>query len=77
VFTGGIGENSERLRASVLDGMGWLGIALDPQANAARGPLISKSDSAVRAFVIKTDEEAMIAQHTMRAAGLAAASHAA
>jgi len=77
VFTGGIGENSARIRASVLEGMGWMGIALDPQANAARGPLISKPDSAVRAFVIKTDEEAMIAQHTMRTAGLAAASHAA
>ena len=77
VFTGGIGENSARIRAAVLDGMGWLGIALDPQANAARGPLISQPDSAVRAFVIRTDEEAMIAQHTIRTAGLAAASHAA
>jgi acetate kinase len=45
--------------------MAWLGVKLDEQANASGGPRISASDSAVSVRVIPTDEELMIAQHTL------------
>ncbi len=64
VFCGGIGENAAGIRARILDGMGWLGIAADPAANAAGAGVISAAGSAVRVRVIPTDEEAMIARHT-------------
>jgi acetate kinase len=67
-FCGGIGEHSARVRARVLDGMGWLGLTLDAAANGAAGgdapAVISADGSRVRALVIPTDEEAMIARHT-------------
>jgi acetate kinase len=47
-----------------------MGIDLDPAANAARGPRISKSDSRVSAWVIPTNEELMIARHTAALLGL-------
>ena len=64
VFTAGIGENSVPVRERVCNHLEWLGIRLDAQANAARGPRISTSDSPVSAWVIPTDEERMIAIHT-------------
>ncbi len=71
VFTAGIGEHSQRVRRSVLEGLGWLGISLDREANAGRGDrLVSTPGSAVQAWVIATDEEAMIARHTLAVAGL-------
>jgi acetate kinase len=66
VFCGGIGENSWRIREDVLEGMEWLGIELDRTANRARAQLISTARSRVQVFVIPTDEEAMIARHTLR-----------
>ncbi|PSC05378.1 acetate kinase [Alsobacter soli] len=72
VFTGGIGENAWRIREMALEGAEWLGIELDPEANRAGGPVISARHSRVKAFVVKTDEEAAIARHTMEAAGLGA-----
>jgi acetate kinase len=71
VFTGGIGENSTRIREEVLTGMGWLGIVPDPAANSAGHQVISTADSGVAIFVLKTDEERMIAEHTAAAAELA------
>jgi len=65
VFTAGIGENSVEIRARIADKLGWLGVQLDPQANAGRGPLISRKDSPVAVYVIPTDEEVMIARHTL------------
>jgi acetate kinase len=65
VFTAGIGENSVKLRAAVAEKLGWLGIALDAQANAAGRSLISSSDSRTRLYVVPTDEELMIARHTL------------
>jgi acetate kinase len=62
VFTAGIGENSARVRAAVCDGLGWLGLALDPLANAAHAPVISAEASAIEVRVIPTDEEGVIAQ---------------
>lgn len=66
VFSAGIGENAAPIRAAVIGGLGWLGLRLDEAANAGHGPLISRPDSAVRAWVLPTDEEAMIAGHALR-----------
>ena len=65
VFTAGIGEHCARVRAALCSNLAWLGIKLDEQANAADGPRISAPDSAVSVWVIPTNEELMIAQHTL------------
>ena len=65
VFTAGIGENSASIRARVAAKLAWLGVQLDEAANAGRKQLISAPDSAVAVYVIPTDEELMIAQHTL------------
>ncbi|MBV8511662.1 MAG: acetate kinase, partial [Xanthobacteraceae bacterium] len=65
VFTAGIGENSVSLRARIAEKLGWLGARLDAAANAAHGPRISAPDSRIGLFVIPTNEELMIAQHTL------------
>lgn len=65
VFTGGIGEHAAPIRARVCEASAWLGLALDPAANQRHGPRISRSDSAVSAWVIPTDEERMIARHSL------------
>jgi len=65
VFTAGIGENSPTMRARIAEKLAWLGVTLDADANAARGPLISKKDSRVAVYVIPTNEELMIARHTL------------
>jgi acetate kinase len=64
VFTGGIGEHADRVRERVCGALSWLGLALDGAANAAHGPRISTSESRVSLWVIPTDEDWMIAQHT-------------
>jgi acetate kinase len=66
VFTAGIGEHAAAIRERVCRDAAWLGVALDEGANARGGPLISARDSRVRAWVIPTDEELMIARHTLR-----------
>jgi acetate kinase len=65
VFCGGIGENAWRIRERVLEGMEWIGVELDRVANRAGAGVISSERSRVRVFVIPTDEEAMIARHTL------------
>jgi acetate kinase len=65
VFTAGIGENSPALRARIAERLGWLGARLDPVANAAGVTLISRQDSRIGIYVIPTDEELMIARHTV------------
>jgi acetate kinase len=65
VFTAGIGENAPTIREAVVHRLGWLGMRLDPRANATGGPLISARDSHLRVWVIPTDEELMIARHTL------------
>jgi acetate kinase len=65
VFTAGIGENSVRIRARIADQLGWLGVTLDPTENSRHARLISRSDSRIPVYVIPTDEELMIAQHTL------------
>ncbi|GHH24615.1 acetate kinase [Sphingomonas glacialis] len=64
VFTAGIGERSAVIRAAVCERLAWLGIALDDAANAANARQISATDSKIKVLVYRTDEEAMIAQHT-------------
>lgn len=71
VFTGGIGENAASIRARVCRDAGWMGVELDDEANAKHGPRISTSNSRVAAWVIPTNEELMIAQHTQSVLGLA------
>ncbi|OYY03912.1 MAG: acetate kinase [Acidocella sp. 35-58-6] len=63
VFTAGIGEHSPEIRAAICARLQWLGIAIDPLANAKNAPVISKAASAVEVMVIPTNEEAMIARH--------------
>lgn len=65
VFTAGIGERSAELRARICRRAAWLGLRLDEAANTAGGPCITVPDSAVSAWVIPTDEEMIIAQHTL------------
>lgn len=67
VFTAGIGENATAIRERVCHGLAWLGLQLDPTANSRHGPRISTVGSAVSAWVIPTDEERMIARHTVAA----------
>jgi acetate kinase len=66
VFTGGIGENAAEIRAQVCHHAGWIGLALDDEANARGGPRISRLDSSVSAWVVPTNENLMIARHTRR-----------
>jgi acetate kinase len=73
VFTAGIGENSAEIRRRVCAASTWLGIDLDENANARRGPRISRDSSRVSAWVIPTNEELMIARHTGMLLGLVAA----
>lgn len=65
VFTAGIGENAPEIRARIAKRLGWLGAELDAQANSRGGPLISTGGSRVALYVLPTDEELMIAQHTL------------
>jgi acetate kinase len=62
VFTGGIGENSPPIRAAIAARMAWLGLALEDAANRASAMTISMPGSAILAWVIPTDEEAVIAR---------------
>ena len=65
VFTAGIGENSATIRARIAETVAWLGAVLDPAANADGKLLISRPESRLALLVVATDEELMIAQHTL------------
>src|SRR6185369_15596417 len=65
VFTAGIGEHSASIRARIAQKLAWLGAELDPAANSAGAPLISTPRSRVSLHVVPTDEELMIARHTL------------
>jgi acetate kinase len=65
VFTAGIGEHAAPVRARVCERAEWLGIRLDAAANLAGGPRISAADSPVSVWVVPTNEELMIAKHTL------------
>jgi acetate kinase len=65
VFTAGVGENSPIVRQGVAKRLAWLGLELDPAANAKGEGRISAPNSRVACYVIPTDEELMIARHTL------------
>jgi acetate kinase len=69
VFTAGIGENSPAIRAMIAKRLRWLGAELDEKANAERASVISMEGSGVRLMVVPTDEELMIARHTLALVG--------
>ncbi len=70
IFTGGIGENSAVIRDRICEGLAWMGLALDKEKNAAlvsgKEGEISAQGSKLRAFVIPTNEELLIARDTLR-----------
>jgi acetate kinase len=66
VFTAGIGENAPAIREAVAQRLSWLGLELDPEANAKGDGRISHQGSRIACYVIPTDEELMIARHTLR-----------
>jgi acetate kinase len=65
VFTAGVGENAPTIRALIAARLTWLGAELDPVANEAGAMLISTEASRVALYVLPTDEELMIARHTL------------
>ncbi len=65
VFTAGIGENSASIRSRIAARLGWLGLELNSAANTTNAMQISRRDSRVAVYVIPTDEELMIARHTL------------
>jgi acetate kinase len=71
VFTAGIGEHAAPIRARVCRNAAWLGVELDPLANATGGPRLSTAGSRTTAWVIPTNEELMIAHHTRELLGAA------
>lgn len=72
VFTGGIGENSASIRAAVIKQLSWLGISLSIDANNRHAEQISDKSSSITVYRLSTDEEMMIALHTMAIASLSA-----
>ncbi|MGG6433608.1 acetate kinase [Anoxybacillus sp. D401a] len=73
IFTAGIGENSDVVRAKVLRGLEFMGVYWDPALNKVRGKeaFISYPHSPVKVLVIPTNEEVMIARDVMRLANIA------
>jgi acetate kinase len=78
VFTGGVGEHAPAVRAEIVASLGFLGLSVDPKANEASGAATDGVISAVGSdglarrpviLVVPTDEEAMIARHTLRLLG--------
>lgn len=68
VFTAGIGEHSSEVRQRLVHQLSWMGIKLDAEANAKNQLCISSPESPVSVWVIPTNEELMIAQHTFELA---------
>jgi acetate kinase len=65
VFTAGVGENAPAIRAAVVKRLAWLGAELDERANEQGAQVISTKASRIECLVIPTDEELMIAEHTL------------
>jgi acetate kinase len=63
VFTAGVGENAAPVRSAICRACAWLGVELDENANNEHAQRISTPASRVGAYVIKTDENLMIARH--------------
>jgi acetate kinase len=67
VFTAGVGENAAPVRAMICEACTWLGVALDAEANTAHAGRITTERSRVPAHVVPTNENLMIARHTLAA----------
>jgi acetate kinase len=65
IFTAGIGEHSANIRAAISARWQWLGVKLDPERNARHEQRISTDDSRIGLYVVPTNEELIIAQHTL------------
>lgn len=65
IFTAGIGENSPGMRERICEGLAWLGIRIDPDANQEGRTCISPSGCTPSVWVVPTDEEAVVAAHTL------------
>jgi acetate kinase len=70
VFAGGIGENAPAVRTRICEGLGFLGVQLEEERNAANEGLISAAGSRVAVRVIHTDEESVIAKTVCCVLGL-------
>ena len=66
VFTGGIGEHSSPIRERICRQLEWLGVDLAPGANGADAEQVQRDGSRVGVWVLPTDEERMIARHSLR-----------
>jgi acetate kinase len=64
VFTGGIGEHDEKVRAEICSGLSWLGVSFDPARNQSLEDPISGSTSRCSVRVLPLEEDAQIAAHT-------------
>ena len=71
VFTAGIGEHNAAIRERICEGLTYLGVALDADANAQNGPLVSSPTSRVPVAVEPTNEEWIAAWHAMALTGSA------
>jgi acetate kinase len=69
VFTAGVGENAAPVRSAICHACSWLGLELDEAANREHKLRISSPNSRVAAYVIKTDENLMIARHARALVG--------
>lgn len=73
VFGGGIGENLPAVRAAIAEGLGWLGVQLDRQANEKAGKLEAprkiSTSSGPQLWVMPVDEAQVMAQHVITQAG--------
>lgn len=69
VFTGGIGEHAHEIRAMICDKLRWLGVGLDAQANRRHATVIGAISNRAGVFAVPTDEEQVIARHTLRLLG--------
>jgi acetate kinase len=66
VFTAGIGEHAPIIRKKICERLSWLGIKINAEANKMNSAIISENDSKILVSVIPTNEEYMIAKHTLR-----------
>ncbi|MEM1163659.1 MAG: acetate/propionate family kinase [Pseudomonadota bacterium] len=68
-FTGGIGEHDPDSRAAICDGLRWLGVSIDPEANASGGPALHAADSDIPIWIVPAEEERQIAQDALGVLG--------
>jgi acetate kinase len=64
VFTGGIGENDEEVRAAICRGLSWIGVSLDGARNASANDPVNDSASRCCVRVLPSQEDEQIARHT-------------